>query len=172
MIAAVRVSDQGEVDRHAGSDLGDIGLRDLGLDRHGIEVGELEQGRNRLAGGQGLSLAGHYADDGAIHGGLDAVIAELRLGTLHLDQGVVDIRLGALQFGPGDGELRFGALKIRSGARLLPEHLLLAAPGQLVLLELGLLDLELGTAADQFGLRGLEVVLGYQDLSLPADLPA
>ena len=171
VIAAVRVSYQGEVDRHAGPDLGDVRLRDLRLDRHGVQVGELEQGRDRLAGGQGLPLAGHYADDCAIHGGLNAVIAELRLGALHLDQGVVDVRLGALQLGPGDGQLRLCTLQIGPGARLLPEHLLLAAPGQLVLLELRLLDLELGTAAGQFGLGGLEVVLGYQGIYLCQQIP-
>ena len=104
-------------------------------------------------------------------GGLNAVVAELCLGALHLDDGVVDVGLGALQLGPGDGKLGFGALQIRTRARFLPKHLLLAAPGKLVLFELCLLDLELGAAAGQLSLGGLGGCSGRSgDRSPPAAL--
>ena len=75
-----------------------------------------------------------------------------------------------MQLGPGDGKLGFGALQIRTRARFLPKHLLLAAPGKLVLFELCLLDLELGAAAGQLRFGGLEVVLGDQGIDLRQQL--
>ena len=92
----VGIAERCEIDGHPVVDPLDVGLGDLGLHSHRVEVGQPEENRRRLTGIQGLALAcldlGHAAADRRI----DFGVIKTSLGGIEPPLGLVD--LGAKGF--------------------------------------------------------------------------
>lgn len=92
-----------------------VKLGDLGLDGHGVQVGQLEQHRRQLVGDHGLAFLGDDAHHIAIDGRDDAGVSQVDLGGVDLDVGAFYLRVQGQQVGLLHLEGGFGVFEVLAG---------------------------------------------------------
>ena len=99
--AALAVAKNGEIDRHADPDVDDVGLEIRAFHRHGVELGNLEQGRGALAGVEGLPLLHRHGHHGTGEGGPGSGIPQVDPGCVHRDLGLHPLGVEGPDIGQG-----------------------------------------------------------------------
>ncbi|MCY1412372.1 hypothetical protein D9M71_277750 [compost metagenome] len=110
--AAFAASQGGEVGGHARFDLADVGLRYLGPHGHWRELGDAQDQRGLLLGVEGLPFAGVHRYHRAVHGRVDACVAQLGFVAAQARLGLTDLRLEHVDARLGDLQLRGGRLHV------------------------------------------------------------
>ncbi len=121
-----------------------IGFGHLGLDGHGVEVGELEDYRRQLVGDHRLPFLGDDTHHMAIDRRDDAGVAEVDPRRIDLHLGALDLRVQRAQVGLLHLEFGLGVLEVLARDRLVGLEHVVAFVDPLGLLELGLHRAPLG----------------------------
>src|SRR5690606_38405216 len=181
--APVGHAQRGEVRRHAGADAVHVRLGHFRPHRHGAEIGDAHDLRRGLGGVHGLALDGAARNHRALHGRIDAGVAEI--GAVFLDGGArrTDLRLGGANAGLQHGDVRLLLVDGFLADRVAAEQAAIALETQLREPKFGLLArllrleiVEVGLVLAQPGLIDGGIDLGDQlallDLVADVDMHA
>ena len=168
--AALAVAKNGEIDRHADLGVDDVGLGDLGLHRHGVELGDLEQGGGTLAGVEGLPSSTGTATT-VPERGPGSGIPQVDPGGVHRDPGLHPLGLEGPDIGQGLVQGRPGAVMVGRAAKASCDYLLLALVCQASIAKGGLFGIQLGLEVVALCQGILEGVLLGQIVDLGQQIP-
>ncbi|MNI37564.1 hypothetical protein D3C73_916580 [compost metagenome] len=166
VIALVGFAQDGEVHRQPRLDPGDVGFRNLRLDRHGVHLGHLDDGGRALDRVDGLAFLGHHRHHHAVDRRNNACVPQVDLGRVHLDFGLRDLGVQRRDLGTGHAQRGFGGLIGFARTGVGRQHLALALERQLSLFQHGDLGGPLGAPGLQGGFGVAQVVLLGQVVDL------
>ncbi len=136
VIAFFGIAEDGEIDLLPWGDMNHVGLRDLRLDGHGVQIRQFENHRRQLAGDHGLPFLRHDTHYITADRRDDAGVTQVDPGGLDLDSCVAHLCLQRAQVGTADLEVRLRRIEVLLRDRVIRTQLLVALVNGFGVLEL------------------------------------